>query len=307
MKIGIVGAGINGLYLGWKLSERGHNVTIFERKEEIGNVVCSGLFSKRILDFIPQSQDLIQNKINYVNIHFPKKTIRVDFSKEFLVIDHSELDKLVASLAVKQGVKIIMNNNVSEIPQGFDKIIGCDGANSIIRKSLNLPNPKHRLGILGFINNQDTNDYVDVWPCKNGFIWKIPRNNDIEYGIIADADKATELLDSFLQKNNISLNKKARIIPCGLKIPKNNSITLCGDSAGITKPWSGGGVIWGLFAANMLLDTFPHFKKYRRKTKMFFGSKVIISKIALKVIYFLGFNIPWIIPKKNKIESDFLF
>ena len=56
MKVAIIGAGINGLYLGWKLSEKNHQVTVFERKKQIGeSVVCSGLFSQRILDFIPQS------------------------------------------------------------------------------------------------------------------------------------------------------------------------------------------------------------------------------------------------------------
>ena len=35
MKIGIVGAGINGTYLAWKLSKE-HDVTLFEKKKKIG-------------------------------------------------------------------------------------------------------------------------------------------------------------------------------------------------------------------------------------------------------------------------------
>ena len=56
MKVAIVGAGINGLYLAWKLSGMGHEVSVFEKRNKIGKEVCSGLFSERILDFFPQSE-----------------------------------------------------------------------------------------------------------------------------------------------------------------------------------------------------------------------------------------------------------
>jgi flavin-dependent dehydrogenase len=300
MKIGIVGAGINGLYLGWKLSEKNHQVTVFERKKQIGeSVVCSGLFSQRILDFIPQSQKLIKNRINYVLIHFPKKTIRVNFSKQFFVIDHSQLDQLVASLAQKSGAKLLLNQSINSIPQGFDKIIGCDGANSFVRRNLDLPDPKYKLGFLEFINKKSSQDYVEVWPKKKGFSWKIPRGENIEQGIIKE-------LCSFKFKKTEFSEKKAKVIPQGLIIPNHDSITLSGDAAGLTKPWSGGGVIWGLLGADILLKTFPDFKKYRRRAKRFFIPKIILSKTGMNLVYFAGFKTPWLMPKKAKIESDFL-
>ena len=47
--VAIIGGGICGLYLSWKLSRKGHLVTVFEKKKKIGNEICSGLFSERIL------------------------------------------------------------------------------------------------------------------------------------------------------------------------------------------------------------------------------------------------------------------
>jgi len=308
MKIAVIGAGINGLFIGQKLAELGNKVTIFEKKKETGNNVCSGLFSLRLLDFIPEAEKLTENRIKSVKIHFPKKTIEVVFSKEFLVMSHSKLDKLAADLAAKKGVKILLDNNIKEIPSGFDMVIGCDGYDSIIRKSLKLNNLNLRLGIQGFVKEKWDANFVEVWPQKNGLLWKIPRRDEIEYGVIASPFTASWLFKDFAKKGNISFSSvKSKIIPQDLDIPDNDKITLCGDAVGLTKPWSGGGVIWGLIAADILIKTFPDIKKYRLETLLFFKRKILLSKIALKLVYFFGFKFPWIIPSKLKMESDFLF
>lgn len=325
MNIAIIGAGINGLYLSWRLAEKGHKVIVFEKNQEIGNKVCSGLFSERILEYIPESQKLIENKINYCLLHFPKKTIKLNFSKEFFVMNHSELDKLVAKIAKKKGVTIILNKEIKKFPFGFDKIIGCDGANSIVREKLKLPALKLRLGIQGFKKlssrqqKEELSSFTEVWPTKNGFIWKIPRKNKIEYGIIEEISSAKTLFNNFLARNNLMSKLRAtdqsaalseirsKLIPQGLIIPNNPMITLCGDAAGLTKPWSGGGVIWGLKGANLLLETFPNFLAYRRRVLKFFLPKIIIGKMAVKTVYTLGFKAPYLLPRSVKIESDYLF
>jgi len=341
--VAIVGGGITGLYLAWKLAEKGHQVTVFEKKEKIGKKACSGLFSERILEFIPQSQKLIQNQIGSALIHWvaggwrPKKTLTIRFSKKLLAMSHFELDNLVANLAENSGAKIILDHPLDLLPKGFDRVIGCDGPDSVVRKSLGLPEPTYRLAIQGFLLRKDFSNFVETWPTKSGFLWRIPRGEETEYGIISNPREAKTLFENFLNKNNLQLPERSEgwrrtkvhqlperserwrrtnilrlsrlesgIVPQGLLIPKHSLITLCGDAAGLTKPWSGGGVIWGLMAAEILLKNFPNFLKYQKEMKKTFLPKILLSKIATKIVYFLGFNFPWILPKNVKIESDFL-
>lgn len=324
MKTAIVGAGINGLYLAWKLSEQGHKITVFEKKERIGKEACSGLFSEKILRFIPESKKLIQNEIESVLIHFPRKTVKICFAEKFFVMDHFKLDNLVAELAQKAGAKIVLNAAVGSLPLGFDRIIGCDGADSTVRKKLNLAEPCYRLAMQGFLLLEDNSNYVETWPITEGFIWKIPRGKEVkedkpssspfanarvtEYGIISSPSEAKNILDDFLAKNRISLGgTRAALVPQGFLIPKSSpKVTLCGDAAGLTKPWSGGGVIWGLLAADLLLKNFPDFLKYEKDLKKFFRLKILISKVATRMAYLLGINFPWVLPKNIRIKGDFL-
>jgi flavin-dependent dehydrogenase len=307
-KTAIVGGGICGLYLAWRLASAGHKITVFEKKEEIGKKACSGLFSERILSFVPESKKLVQNEIDSVVIHFPKKSLNIRFSNKFLVMSHFELDNLAASLAQKAGAEIILGNQIDALPRGFEKIIGCDGPDSFVRRNLGLSSPEHRLAIQGFVFQEDFSAQVEVWPVESGFIWKIPRGKQTEYGVIARASQAKVLLDNFLKEKDIKINGlEAGLVPQGFVVPFHPSITLCGDAVGLCKPWSGGGVIWGLTAAELLLKNFPDFLKYRKELQRFFKPRIFLSKLLTRLVYFFGFKMSWVLPKNFKIDGDFLF
>jgi len=369
LKAAIIGAGVCGLYLAWKLSQKGHEVTVFEKREKIGKECCSSLFSERILEFIPQAKNLIEREFKTCLIHFPRRTIKIKFKKKVFFVEHSKLDNLVAKLARNSGAEILLNQGLKELPSDFDRIIGCDGALSFVRRKLNLPNPKFYLGIQKYVspctvrygvsretsednfprksaeaasykdrlstdlpaapvsvnpremerNYTESLNVLETWPIKGGFLWKASkprtrtssvrgRGNTLEYGIMSLPLKAEKLFGEFLKKQGLnSENLKSALIPQGLILPKHQKITLCGDAAGLCKPWSGGGVIWGLTAANILIKYFPDFLAYRKAARKFFLPQILISKTAKNLVYFLGFNSPWLLPKQITVDNDFLF
>jgi flavin-dependent dehydrogenase len=312
MKVAIVGGGICGLYLAKNLAKKKNEVTVFERKLTIGKECCSGLFSARLFDFIPEARKLSTNQINGAIINFPKKTVKLRFKQPFCVIEHHQLDLLMAGLASFSGADIrvgeaVDSKKLAEFEKTYGRIIGCDGALSPTRRFLGLPDPNFLLGIQGFEQKDNTDDFVETWATKNGFLWKIPRGNDIEWGIMEKPALALKLFNEFISHKNLKLERiKSAIIPQGLILPKSGTITLCGDASGLTKPWSGGGVVWNLTQAGFLLKNFPNFLQYRKEALRFFSFKLCAGKTAKAAAYAAGFNFPRLIPENFNLDGDFL-
>lgn len=308
-RVAIFGAGVIGLYLAWRLTLNGQKVTVFEKKDKIGGKACSSLISERIKNFILVDQSLIENKINSLLIHFPKKTIILKLKPGHLVINRQKLSQFLFNLAKKSGAEILFSQKIKEIPKNFDKIIGCDGALSKIREFLLLPKPSFRLGLQFFLKTKNSSDFVETWPINNGFFWKIPRGFQVEYGAIGSLNSIREEFEKFCQSQNLNFDKKelkSALIPQGLILPKNENITLCGDALGLTKPWSGGGIIWGLTAADILVKNFPNFQRYHREVRRFFGPQIFLGKLANSLVHFFGDKVPFLLPKKITYDNDFL-
>ena len=315
-KVAIVGAGVIGLYLAWQLSLKGYKVSIYEKRSEkdFGDKPCSTLVSERIKSFIPIDDSFIENKIIGCLINFPQKTVRLNFQPIHLVLSRPKLVQKLLELAKVAGAEVFFEKEIKGIPQGFDKVIGCDGGISHVRQSLKLPMPKFRLGLQLFERQEDDYNLAETWPVKSGFIWRIARGREVELGILADRQKALPEFRKFLTKKKIDfimdhlgqpVGLKSAIVPQKMILPKNKNITLCGDAAGLVKPWSGGGLIWGLKAAQILLETFPDFEAYRKKTKRFFAFRIAKGRVADFMVHFLGLNCPSVLPKQITYDNDF--
>jgi len=303
-----------GLYISWKLSEKGHDVSVFDKRKEerLGEKACSSLVSERIKQFIPISNDCVENVIDSCVISFKKKKVKLDFLPKHLALNKDKLMQILLDLNKKNGTKLFFEKEIKELPSGFDRIIGCDGALSITRKLLNLNNPKMRMGVQIISNKEDYSNTTETFSKKGGFSWKIPKGKTIEFGVLGE-ESAIEIKKIIKQENLDEKDIRGALVPqpgcflkdAGLIFPKEENITLCGDASGLVKPWSGGGIIWGLHAADILIKTFPDFKEYKRQTVSFFRFKILKGQISNFLVQILGKYFPYIIPKQITYDNDF--
>ena len=299
-KVAIVGAGIIGLYTASSLQKKGFEVTVFEKEslEKVGKKSCSTLVSKRVLDFLSLDEEIIENRINKCLIKFKNKDVVLEFNPFHLVLNR---EKLVLKMIKEAQFKIIFESKKTSFEE-FNYVIGADGANSFIRKSLGLKDPKFKIGLKIEKDLKDNSDITITEKLKNGFTWYIPKGDYVEYGILETKENLKQAWKKF---NKEGLNMSFALVPQGLILPKDKKYTLVGDATGLTKPWSGGGIIWQLYEARFLVETFPDFKKYNSRVKKFFFFKIIKGRIANRIVHFVGGNLSFLIPSKIKYDNDF--
>jgi digeranylgeranylglycerophospholipid reductase len=312
-KVAIVGGGITGLYLAWRLREKGIKVTVFEKKEHIGTKPCSALISERIKNFLPITESNYLRKVESVLVHLPKKEVYISPRPPFLLFERDILDNFVFDLAKNSGVEFVFGKKAIFPIQGFSKVIACDGALSQAREFLSLPKPEFRLAVQFFTAEKSESLEIEIWPKffkskpRHGFLWKIPRKEKTEYGGIGHSTEIKKELENFLKQRGIDLNQgkwAAHLVPQGIVLPHRQDITLIGDSAGMAKPTTGGGIIWGLTAADILLKNFPDFLNYKKEAERFFRSKQTKGRLMVSLGYPLGEKISFLFPRKMSIDAD---
>jgi flavin-dependent dehydrogenase len=319
VKVAIIGCGAVGGWLAWQLARRGEDVTIIERKKRVGGKACSGLVSERIWDFIPKNEKLVENTIEEVAIHFPRKTAIARFKPRMLAFDRPAFDNYIAKLAAEAGAELRLGSNfetLREEPDGvivtsdrgeerFDRVVGCDGAVSMVRAICTRTQPRYRAGIQCFQQVKDRSTTADVWPTPGGFFWRIPKGGQIEWGLFEKQELGWKRWKAFAAERGLETQPiQAAVIPEGVITTRSDKVALCGDAAGLTKPWSGGGILWGITAAKMLLDSWPDFRTYNRDIKKRFSTRIAIGSFGTRVVTWFGAVIPWVLPRE--FDSDWL-
>ena len=281
----VVGAGPAGTRFARSAAERGRSVAVFERGTVGTPLACSGHVSTDIWDYLPaDARDaLLQNEIRGARFHTGGPTSRAHrFYKDrpvSNVIDRVELDRMLAEVAREAGARVYENHGVVDVALGADDVtlqvrtpdgtrtetagmvVGCDGPTSRVRAALDLPDPDRVFhGILGFDTTPDHGDFVDVHLTAPGFFaWRIPRGEaGIEYGVACrpDADPQSRF-ERLVDGYEASITTRCSgAIPIGPpdRVTAGRGL-LIGDAAAQTKPFTGGGILYGMTAADHAATT----------------------------------------------------
>ncbi len=266
----IVGAGPAGSFLARKLKEAGISFRIIDKKKKIGYPVqCTGLVSilgAKEAGFSKFAEKSLINKVSSAKFVAGKQSFYVKGKeKKAYVLDRAKFDKLLAcGLGVEKeefialtDKSIILKNKVVKRPSF---VIGADGPLSSIRKYITNEKPSFLHALQIRAKGKFNPDCVELHflPYINFFGWVVPE--DSKYARIGLADSLGENIDlkfnKFLKKLKIksSSSVSSGLIPISkpFRKIKTKSLAIVGDAASQVKATTGGGIVFGLKAANKL-------------------------------------------------------
>jgi len=275
----IAGAGPAGLHAAHQCERLGLSVLVLEEHAEIGRPNhCSGLISANIESFFPVKdlKDCIEHRVRGAIMHSPNgKQLKLEKpGTAAWVINRAKFDSFLASRLGSE-TEIMLKSAIDAFTVLDDRVIvksgsrtfessalvGCDGANSFVRRQMGVQ-PKEMLnGLIAIVDEKDDSKHVGMWFDKDwtdGFLWKIPRNQSTEYGMLGTGAKFEQLKRFFDLKGK--LIKQGGVVPLGPPKTYFDRVLLVGDAAAQVKPWSGGGVIYSLTAAEIAADVLKQAK-----------------------------------------------
>jgi geranylgeranyl reductase family protein len=276
----VVGAGPAGTRFARRAAERGRDVLVFERGAVGEPLACSGHVSTDLWRFVPEGArgTLLQNEVRGARFHpgGPESRAYPFYKDEVVsnVVDRVGLDRVLAEAARDAGADLRDHHTVVGVseerrsvtvevrgPDGVEThrarmVAGCDGPRSRVRSELGLPEPGELLhGVLGFDGEPDHDDFVDVHlTVPRFFAWRIPRGGaGVEYGLAAGPGQdVRERFEALIDAYGIETDRRCSgLIPVGppTRVTGNRSF-LIGDAAAQTKPFTGGGIRYGMIAAD---------------------------------------------------------
>ncbi|MFC3478140.1 geranylgeranyl reductase family protein [Halobacterium litoreum] len=280
----VVGVGPAGARFARRAAERGFDVVAFESGELGKPLACSGHVSLDVWDRVPEAhrEDLFQNEIRGARFHLGgADSDAYPFYRDGPIsnaVDRVQLDKVLADAARDAGADVREQHTVTGVTEHRDRVeltvrgpdetfdvtakmvAGSDGPRSRVRDALGLPEPDEFLhGALAFDPDPDHEDFVDVHlTVPEFFAWRIPRGEGgVEYGLAAaPGEDVPALFDALVEDYGVEIEHRCSgVIPIG---PPDTVTShrgfLLGDAAGQTKPFTGGGILYGMRAADCAAD-----------------------------------------------------
>lgn len=289
----VVGAAVAGSRTAGLIAEAGKNVLLIEENTSIGlPCKCTGLVSWRIKEVLPTlPEKLIVNVVQEAKFHSPNGSSFVLKSrKPVYLLDRPGLDKYLFNLAEEAGAqtkvgerflsyKLMEDHLEVQTDKNVYKtkiLIGADGANSSVGKQADLKYPKNYLvGVQTTASGKF--DQVELWfgssISPKFFAWVAPESESIARVGLATDRNASKYYEDFLKKKIGRYEKPdvGGVIRFGLmERTSDERLMVVGDAACQVKPYSGGGIIFGLIASRICADASIAALRQKNFSKEFF-------------------------------------
>lgn len=293
MNIAIIGAGPIGSYAGYLLAKSGHEVSIYDRKKEIGlPIQCTGILTSDFDQFNLPLNSFLVNTINKIEAYSPNG-IKVEIKQKDYIICRKKFDQYLVDLAQKEGAKIFLThsfvrreankliikdtlNNIKKyiIP---DIVIAADGPLSPLAKAHNFfhSERKQYYGIQAVVEGnfaeQTTKTYFGEKICPGFFAWVVPESSTKARVGLYTTKNTKYYFDKFIQENpHFSiLEIQAGTIPIfnPKQRLKQSNCYLLGDASSYVKATTGGGIVPGMKQAQILSNCITNNKNFTKEIK----------------------------------------
>jgi len=289
--VAIIGAGPAGLQTAIRLKEEGFDSLVLEEHEKIGIPEhCSGLISKKgVIELGLHLGDSLQNEIKGAKIFSPNGTMLKVEKPETVayVVDRKTLDQILLRKARLMNIHVATHTKLIDVRKSkeakestlfvqvegrgelrkAEHIVGADGVNSTVRHLLNIKAERENfVHTMQAVCSGDFNDkFVEIYFgdfAKGFFAWVVPISKEkakIGLGTIL-GDNIADNFHAFLKAkypNAVPHHPISSLIPYGEPLSgiQKGSMSLVGDAAFQTKATTGGGIIFGMKAANILAES----------------------------------------------------
>ncbi|WP_202319386.1 NAD(P)/FAD-dependent oxidoreductase [Archaeoglobus neptunius] len=283
MKTLIVGGGPAGSLTAIMLGKKS-DVVIAEDHQSPGYPVqCAGLISdicyKKYGEFC-KIKKAMENEIKGAFFFSPSGN-HIEARGKAYVVERKILDAMLfekasekADVFIKSkvrfnGRKAVIGN--SEIVA--DIIVGADGIGSAVAKNFGFEQPGVFTAVQAEMKFEPLDDgFVELYfGWSDFFAYAIPLGDTARIGVISRNDPY-KLFKNLIEKHpSVSERIKGSVIelnaggfPDRLVNFVKGNVALIGDSAGMVKPYTGGGLYYLLVAAETLNETFPNLELYRQ-------------------------------------------
>ena len=333
MRIGIIGAGPAGAMAAVRLARAGVSVTLFDPSHP-REKPCGGGLTGRALALVNDVIDmrsLPSVVVNAATVEDGNRITRVPLldsgptpESSLLVLSRAIFDRALVDAAVSAGAELITDKVVEVGPDRsrmrvrtargtykFEHLVGADGANSLVRKTLARPFARAELSIAaGYFVEGATSSDIRVMTTRQqpGYLWSFPRPDHLAVGICTAAAHRAASRDLRAQSGawiqHHGFNRHTRLVPYAWPIPSigfqsRRSIALggrgwmlLGDAAGLVDPLTREGIYYALlsgqwaadalvatpgrdaashYAAKVLTEIQPELERAARLSRLFFS------------------------------------
>lgn len=287
----VVGSGPAGGTAAFFLGQAGRRVLVLEKESLPRYKACGGAVSMRVLQQFPFSfQPVVQTKVHAISYACGGKMVTMPLNDSSLcMVMRDEFDACLiehARAELRQGVQVRTVEERQEVVavetvQGerfeADYLVGADGANSMVARSLHLRRNRVLAGaieieavvpdeILARFAHTPALIFGEIGV---GYLWVFPKQGHVSVGIGAVKPKPGELqaaLERVMDGLGISLRGQPRYghplpIYSGREQLNTARSLLVGDAAGLVDPFTGEGIRFaiksGRLAAEAILAGHP--------------------------------------------------